>query len=235
MSYVLKEQIAAAGNYGGFRPASQIQYLVIHYTGNDGDTAEGNGRYFANNTVKASAHYFVDDTTVLRSVPELRIAWAVGGSLWSDAKKTGGGSMYGVITNANSISVEMCDTLKDGVYQASDATIRNTVSLCRVLMDRYSIPIERVVRHFDVTGKHCPAYLMDADKWSAFKLKLEDKAMDNTPAPYAVDAVAWAKKAGILQGGANGDLKLSSQLTRQQFVTMLYRYHKYLIERMGQL
>lgn len=140
MSFLLKEQLAAAGNYGGSRSAGQIQYLVLHYTGNDGDTAANNAAYFQRNVVKASAHYFVDDTTVYRSVPDLRVAWAVGGQKYANADKTGGGGMYGRITNTNSISVELCDTIRNGRYQASEATLANAAALCRDLMARYASP-----------------------------------------------------------------------------------------------
>lgn len=174
MSYILKEQLAASGNYGGSRNASQIRYLVYHYTGNDGDTAANNATYFQRKIVKASAHYFVDDTTAYRSVPELKIAWSVGGSKYANADKTGGGTMYGVITNTNSISIEMCDTIRNGVYQASEATLANAAELGRELMEKYGIPIENVYRHFDVTGKHCPSYLINAQKWAEFKKRLED-------------------------------------------------------------
>ena len=153
-----KEQLANPGNYGGSRNASQIRYLVYHYTGNDGDKAANNAAYFQRNIVKASAHYFVDDTTVYLSVPDLKIAWSVGGSKYANADKTGGGTMYGVITNTNSISIEMCDTIRNGVYQASEATLANAAALGRELMEKYHIPIENVYRHFDVTGKHCPSY-----------------------------------------------------------------------------
>lgn len=172
MSYILKEQLAASGNYGGSRNASQIRYLVYHYTGNDGDKAANNAAYFQNNIVKASAHYFVDDTTVYLSVPELKVAWAVGGSKYANADKTGGGTMYGVINNTNSISIEMCDTIRNGVYQASEATLANAAALGRALMKKYGIPIENVYRHFDVTGKHCPPYLVNAQKWAEFKERL---------------------------------------------------------------
>ncbi len=141
-----------------FPNASQIRYLVYHYTGNDGDTAANNATYFQRKIVKASAHYFVDDTTVYLSVPELKIAWSVGGSKYANADKTGGGTMYGVITNTNSLSIEMCDTIRNGVYQASEATLANAAALGRALMEKYGIPIENVYRHFDVTGKHCPSY-----------------------------------------------------------------------------
>lgn len=230
MSYTLKEQLANSGNYGGSRNASQIRYLVYHYTGNDGDKAANNAAYFHWNTVKASAHYFVDDTTVWRSVPDLKVAWSVGGSKYSNAHKTGGGTMYGVITNTNSLSIEMCDTIRNGVYQASEATLANAAALGRALMEKYGIPIENVYRHFDVTGKHCPSYLVSAQKWAEFKKRLEVKIMDNTPSGAHKEGVEWAIANGILTGNSEGDLMLSQPVTRQQMCTMLYRFWK-LIER----
>lgn len=226
MSYTLKEQLANPGNYGGSRNASQIRYLVYHYTGNDGDKAANNAAYFHWNTVKASAHYFVDDTTVWRSVPDLKVAWSVGGSKYANADKTGGGTMYGIITNTNSISIEMCDTIRNGVYQASEATLSNASALGRALMEKYGIPIENVYRHFDVTGKHCPSYLVNAQKWAEFKKRLEVKIMDNTPSPAHKEGVEWAVANGILTGNSEGDLMLSQPVTRQQMCTMLYRMWK---------
>lgn len=226
MSYILKEQLAASGNYGGSRNASQIRYLVYHYTGNDGDKAANNAAYFQHNIVKASAHYFVDDTAVYLSVPELKIAWSVGGNKYDNADKTGGGTMYGVITNTNSISIEMCDTIKNGVYQASEATLTNAAALGRKLMEKYGIPIENVYRHFDVTGKHCPSYLINAQKWAEFKKRLEVKTMDNTPSPAHKEGVEWAVKNGILTGNSEGDLMLSQPVTRQQMCTMLHRFYE---------
>lgn len=48
--------------------------------------------------------------------------------------------------------------------------------------------------------------------------------LDNTPHDWAKDAVAWAVKNNIIKGNEKGNLKLSSPLTREEFVTMLYRY-----------
>ena len=227
MSYTLIEQLANPGNSGGARAAGAIKYLVFHYTANDGDRAANNARYFRDNVVEASAHYFVDDTTVYRSVPDLRVAWAVGGRKYANADKTGGGTMYGRITNTNSLSIEMCDTVRDGVYQASEATMENAAALGRVLMDKYSIPIENVYRHFDVTGKHCPSYLINAQKWAAFKKRLEVH-MDNTPAAAFQEVVVWAVENGIMQGNAEGDLMLSQPVTRQQMCAFLHRLAKLL-------
>ena len=225
MSYTIKEQLANSGNYGGSRNASQIRYLVYHYTGNDGDSAANNAAYFRRNIVKASAHYFVDDTTVWRSVPDLKVAWSVGGSKYANADKTGGGTMYDIITNTNSISIEMCDTIRNGVYQASESTLVNAAELGRELMEKYGIPIENVYRHFDVTGKHCPSYLVNAQKWAEFKKRLE-VTMDKTPSPAHMEGVEWAVKNGILTGNSEGDLMLSQPVTRQQMCTMLYRFWK---------
>lgn len=224
MSYTLNELFAAPGNYGGSRAAAKIKYLVIHYTGNDGDTAASNAKYYHNNTVEASAHYFVDDTTVFRCVPDLKVAWAVGGKKYASCDSTGGGSMHGIITNTNSISVELCDTVRDSTYMASEATLANAAALCVDLMAKYDIPLENVYRHFDVTGKLCPSYYVDADAWSVFKKRVGKRAIDNIPASYAKEAIQWVQDNGIMTGDASGDLMLSQPMTRQQFAVMLWRY-----------
>ena len=102
MAYTMKEIWASSTNYGSQRSTGDIKYIVIHYTGNDGDTAVNNGKYFQGANRKASAHYFVDNNTVVHSVPDNRIAWSVGGSKYNN----NGGRLYGVAKNANtSISI----------------------------------------------------------------------------------------------------------------------------------
>lgn len=223
MSYNLYISRPDKGNYGGERKKEQIKYLVIHYTGNDGDTAKANAEYYTRTVVKTSAHFFVDDTEVWSSVPDLCVAWAVGGKKWADCEKTGGGTLYGVVNNTNSISVELCDTRKDGVYGASEETLENAVILCREIMKRYQIPLERVVRHFDVTGKYCPAYFMDSAAWKGFRDRLAGGGLDNVPSAGHKDGVEWAVKRGILRGNAAGDLMLHDPVTREQVCTMLFR------------
>lgn len=168
----IKIKTANRSNYGGKRNIADIKYIVIHYTANDGDTDEGNGNYFANNIVGASAHYFVDDDSITRSVPDDYIAWAVGGSKY---KYTKGGKFYGKCTNANSISIEFCDTKKNGVYDFTEATMKNAADLVKLLMKKYNVPVERVIRHYDVTGKVCPKPFVDDEKaWETFKERLAD-------------------------------------------------------------
>ena len=97
-------------------------------------------------------------------------------------------------------------------------------------MEKYGIPIENVYRHFDVTGKHCPSYLVNAQKWAEFKKRLEVKIMDNTPSGAHKAGVEWAVANGSLTGNSEGDLMLSQPVTRQQMCTMCHRLWE-LIER----
>lgn len=167
MSYVLKTHLANKSNYGSKRALSSIKKIVIHYTSNDGDKDENNGKYFAGNVVSASAHYFVDSDSITQSVPDDYVAWSVGGKKYSNCNVTGGGKYYGIATNANTLNIEICDDVKNGVVYPSAATIQNAIEFTKVKMAQYSLSKEDVIRHFDVTGKSCPAYWVDDTKWRA--------------------------------------------------------------------
>ncbi len=162
----LTQKLAHKSNYGGTRSTSTIKYIVIHYTANDGDKAWNNANYFQSPNRNASAHYFVDDNYVYQSVPDNYVAWSVGGAKYSDCAKTGGGKLYGKCTNSNSINIELCDTNKNGTVYPTQATINRAIELTKELMKKYNVPADRVVRHFDTNGKHCPAYWMDNSKWN---------------------------------------------------------------------
>ena len=176
MSYELKQNLANKANYGSKRDLSKIKYLVIHYTSNDGDSDEANGKYFANNIVKASSHYFVDDNSVTQSVPDDYVAYAVGGKCQSNHHP-----MYKVITNTNSISIEMCDTKKDGKVEITNQTLENVYAFSRLLMKKYNISIDHVYRHYDVNGKLCPNCngLLDEAIWQNFKNNIVNSTVGN--------------------------------------------------------
>lgn len=176
MSYTLKKNLAHRKNYGLKRNTNKIKYIVIHYTGNDGDKDENNAKYFKSLRY-VSSHYFVDSDSVTISVPDNYVAYAVGGSKY---KGTKGAKYYLKCTNSNSISIELCDDIKNGKVYPSDKTIANAVELTKKLMKQYNIPAERVIRHYDVTGKACPAYWCGTEtkdkKWkTAFHNKLTEK------------------------------------------------------------
>ncbi len=159
----IKQQIANKNNFGSVRTLDKIKYIVIHYTGNDGDSDESNAKYFKNNIVKASAHYFVDDDSITQSVPDNYVAYSVGGKKYNNK----GGRLYGTVNNSNSISIELCDTVKNGIVYPSQSTINNALELVQLLMQKYNIPAHRVIRHYDVNGKPCPKYWVDDNKWES--------------------------------------------------------------------
>lgn len=168
----IKTKLSNKNNYGGIRQLSAIKYIVIHYTGNDGDSDEGNANYFQG-IRKASAHYFVDDDSITQTVPDNYVAWSVGGKKYADCDTTGGGKWYGKCTNNNSISIELCDSVKNGVYDFTENTLKQAAELTKELMRKYNIPIENVIRHFDVTGKICPLpYVRNVGQWDQFKSRL---------------------------------------------------------------
>jgi len=183
MKLNIKTNYAHKSNYGAYRKPSAIKYIVWHYTANDGDTDESNAKYFKTANRKASAHYFVDDDSVTISVPDTYVAWSVGGSRYSNYKTTGGASLYKTAVNANTLNIELCDTLKNGRHDVSARTLENAIQLTKELMEKYNIPLSNVIRHFDVTGKSCPAYYVDNNLWNQVKQRI---ASPSIPAPNAI-------------------------------------------------
>ena len=192
-----------AANYGGTR--QQTRYLVIHYTSNRGDTAKNNADYFAREALAspASAHYFVDETEIWASVPETCVAWHCGAKTY----------VHPTCRNANSIGVEICMNAADGSVR--EGSITHAAELVRELMQRYQIPVERVLRHHDVTGKDCPAPMVEnVARWNAFLDSLKEETQMRYR--YYEDMPDWAKptvsklvKKGYLKGEGDGVLNLT--------------------------
>ena len=151
---------AHRGNYSPGR-TQPIEYIVVHYTANKGDTAKNNVDYFSRTVTGTSAHYFVDRNAVMQSVDEGDTAWHCG----SDHPR------HPYCRNSNSIGIEMCDSV-DGVPE----DVRSlTAGLVRELMSRYGLDSSHVLRHYDVTGKRCPAPWVDnPEEWMEFKKMLEE-------------------------------------------------------------
>lgn len=181
MAYTLKKKLANRNNYGSKRSTKDIKKIVWHFTANDGDTDENNGKYFSNPVKpRASAHYFADSDSVTQSVPDNYIAYSVGGKKYSNCKETGGGKYYGIATNANTISIELCDDVKNGKIYPSEKTIENALELTRKLMKKYGLTKNDVIRHFDVNGKPCPAYWCGTKEKNAEWQKILDR-LDDEP------------------------------------------------------
>lgn len=138
----------------------EIKYLVIHYTA--GASSKSGSALACRNVflrVRSSADFAVDDNTMMQINPDplTWYCWAVG-----DGK-----GAYGVV-NKNCISIEMCSNLTKGTtgkvpnhegWYFTEATINNTLKLCRMLMEKYNIPLENVIRHYDASHKLCPGVI----------------------------------------------------------------------------
>jgi len=138
-----------------------IDFIVVHFTANANDTAKNNVDYFATgNQRNAGAHYFVGRDGVAESIPANFVAWAVGDK---QAKLNGGGSKMNVCFNYNSVSVELCDFRK---WNDKIATI--AAEFISALRHDLLINRANIIRHYDVTGKLCPAPLVDDEAWAKF-------------------------------------------------------------------
>lgn len=222
-------------NEGNYRKGREfpINWICLHFTSGNGDTAKNNADYFAREVPVASAHYFVDPNEVWQSVRDNDTAWHCG--------KERGGSYYNDCRNANSIGIEMCSIIRNGVYVIPDATVKNAAKLTRELMAKYHVPVSRVCRHYDVTHKQCPEpWVRNPKQWEKFLAMLTEKEVeDMTEQQTRViakqeiasaaekvynkpnDCPAWAKDTvqklvnkGFLQGDENGNLALPESMLR---------------------
>ena len=151
-------------------PNREIKYLAIHFTaGSSSKAGSAKSVKHVFEQRKASADFCVDDRDMVQFNPDLHnyYCWAVG-----DKKAIGsnGGQLYGIATNRNTISIEVCSTCipatstavshsnHDG-WSFTDAAINNAVKLSKILMKKFNIDKDHVVRHYDISGKLCPGIL----------------------------------------------------------------------------
>ncbi len=137
------------------RLGNTIKYIVIHDTGNPNKTANAlnHWRYFGGANRNASAHYFVDDHSIIQIVDDKNAAWHVGD----------GGGRFG-ISNQNSIGIELC------IDQGSNRAIakKHLLMLVHHLMLVYNIDKSHVVRHYDASRKICPRS-MSTNNWQEWR------------------------------------------------------------------
>lgn len=175
-------------------PGRSIKYLAIHFTAGSSSApgaARSVKRVFEQR--RASADFAVDDREMVQFNPDVLnyCCWAVG-------DKKAAVVNCPLANNRNTVSIEICSTLAGGTaavpnhdgWRFTDAALNTAVRLAEILMRKYDIPIERVVRHYDITGKLCPGivgwndgrlYTMDgkvtshyndSEKWNEFKDRL---------------------------------------------------------------
>ena len=174
MSYTIQKALTLINK--GAKGLNNPQWIIEHFVGAEGQ-AWGNANYFKSVYRGASAHYFVDPNNIVQVVEDDTPAWHVG-----DGFRTGKGAYNGYhgygATNNNSIGIEMCQDTSTGKdvwhWEFDPETIKRAKWLTKQLQAKYNIPDERVIRHYDVSGKLCPGNWQwnDWKKWREFKAEL---------------------------------------------------------------
>lgn len=167
----------------------RIDFIVIHYTAGTrsaAGAAMNTAKYFASPEAAGSADFIVDDGTIVQYNPDIknRYCWSVGGKKYAEMTTSEGAQFYGMCTNVNSISIEMCSNKTNtSSLKATDTdwfftldTINNTVKLTKYLMELYNIKPSGVIMHHQVNGKVCPnPWVVNEHKlsgWIDFKNRL---------------------------------------------------------------
>lgn len=97
MTYPISEQLITYNRSG---QALRPQGFVIHSTNTANATAQNEHDYFNSGDRQASAHYFADDTTIIRCIPENEVAWHAGST-----------------ANHKFLSVEICEFSDSARFQ----------------------------------------------------------------------------------------------------------------------
>ena len=146
------------------RPGTKREHvrdIVIHYVANPGTSAKQNRNYFeglkdqsGSKTVSASSHYIIgSDGTILQCIPLDEVAYG------------------NYPRNDDTVSIECCHPDSDGRF--TDATIKSLIRLTGWLCRELSLNEKHIIRHYDVSGKHCPKYYVEhQDAWRTLKKKL---------------------------------------------------------------
>lgn len=171
------------------RTDKKNEWIVLHYVGAE-STAANNAKYFEKQYRGASAHYFVDETSIWQVVEDKDEAWHVGG-----AKK-----YYNSCRNSNSIGIEMCCKKKNGQWYIEPETVDNALWLTKTLCKKYGLTSKNVTTHNLTTGKVCPEpWVRNPKEWDNFIERL-DKEMADVPELSIVDKEQKIKEVMNIDG-----------------------------------
>ena len=104
-----------------YLPKRTIKYIALHYTAgttSKAGTALGTAKWFANGgnpTNPASSDFIVDDRDIVQYNKDIEnyYAWCVGGTKYTNPTTSLGASLYGIATNKNTISIEICSNKRN--------------------------------------------------------------------------------------------------------------------------
>jgi len=112
------------------------QGFVIHSTADPGATAQNEHDFFNSGDRQASAHYFVDWSQTINTVPELEQAWHAGPT-----------------ANRKYLSAEMCEPETYNPVQFLETWLR-TISLVSDACRRYGWGKDKIFSHADISNTY---------------------------------------------------------------------------------
>lgn len=188
--------------------------IVIHNTANDA-SADNEVAYMHRNNKKVSFHFAVDDVEIIRALPLDRNSWNAGD----------GSSGKG---NREGISIEICYSRSGGERWLK--AIDNAAKLTAKLIEDYGFGIDKVTKHKDYSGKHCPHRILDEYGWENFLTLVERYLTTNAVKENTV--LEW-QKAAIADGfkfqkyGADGKWGSECENVAKQAVCKKRLTYKY--------
>lgn len=155
----------------------QTRAIVCHWTANTkkGADAQANRNYFNNGSPgpggtlrAASAHYCVDDHSIVQCIPDGEVAYHVGARKYNTIGYALFGDAPALTPNYFTVGYEMCVN-SDGNWEL---TRGHSIDLAAHLLVKHELTIQSLYRHFDVTGKDCPKMLLDPKAWSEYRAEV---------------------------------------------------------------
>ena len=163
----------------------KVTKIAVHYVGNPKSTAKNNRDYFENlkdtHERYVSAHFIIGlEGEIIQCIPL---------NEWSYCTNQ---------ANGYSISIECCHPDSTGKFNG--ATEDSLVELCAYLCKKYGLSADDVIRHYDVTGKHCPLwYVSHPEDYTVFKERvrtaISGTAETGKQEMYYVQVGAFSSKA----------------------------------------
>lgn len=187
---IIKERFFIDPNDGkrksryGHRGNNAITWIIVHYTGDRNSQGRAKKTADAMQTWKrtVSTHYLVGDDAIYQCVEERNAAWHVGGYSCENKCAACNGVAIGVDLVEHKRSTKS-NSVNDRDWYFTEKVFHDGAQLVAELADKYHIPMDHIVRHYDVTGKWCPRPFVGKDtnevtgntgeqSWRAFLAKV---------------------------------------------------------------
>lgn len=139
--------------------------IVIHNTANDAP-AKNEIAYMLSNNKEISFHIAVDDKEAVQGIDFNRNTWNAG-----DGNGKG---------NREGIAIEICYSKSGGEHWLK--AVDNAAQVTAQLLKQYGWGIDKVTKHQDYNGKHCPHRILDEYGWDNF-INLVRAKMGEQPTP----------------------------------------------------